>query len=72
MRYPAIVYQLDMAITRFASNLPYSYLKRYQVTVIDQDPDSAIPDKIAGLPLSQFQRRFQADNLNHDVFVVYF
>jgi hypothetical protein len=72
MRYPAIVYQRDSAITRHADDLPYSSIKRYQVTVIDQDPDSAIPDKIAALPLSSFQRHFTADNLNHDVFVVYF
>lgn len=72
MQYPCIVYLRDDAITRFAGNKPYSYTKRYQVTVIDSNPDSPIPDKVAGLPLCAYDRWFAADNLNHDVFNLYF
>jgi hypothetical protein len=72
MQYPCIVYKRDTARTRFAGNLPYRYTKRYQVTLIDQDPDSVIPDKIAALPMCTFDRSFAADNLNHDVFSLYF
>jgi hypothetical protein len=72
MRYPCIVYKRDYAYTEFAGNLPYKYCKRYQVTVIDRDPDSPFPDKIAALPMCTFNRFFTADNLNHDVFNVFF
>jgi hypothetical protein len=72
MAYPCIVYQRDNAITDFADNIPYRYKKRYQVTVIDKNPDSDIPDKVAGLPMCTFYRFFVADNLNHDVYVLYF
>lgn len=72
MKYPCIVYNRDNADTKFAGNLPYRYIKRYQVTVIDQDPDSEIPDKVAALPMCLFDRFFTADNLNHDVFNIYF
>lgn len=72
MKYPAIVYQRDNAVSEFANNEPYRYTKRYQVTVIDRDPDSPIPDKVAALPTSSFRRNFAADNLNHDVFTLYF
>lgn len=72
MKYPCIVYQRDHSHTQFAGNLPYLYEKRYQVTVIDRDPDSEIPDKIAALPKTLFSRFFAVDNLNHDVFDVYF
>jgi hypothetical protein len=72
MEYPAIVYQIDAAITRFAGNLPYNYTKRYQVTVIDRSPDSAIPDKVAALPMCTFNRFYAAENLNHNVFDIYF
>jgi hypothetical protein len=72
MQYPCIVYKRDSADSEFAGNLPYRYTKRYQVTVIDQDPDSDIPDQIAKLPLCRFDRHFTADNLNHDVFNMYF
>lgn len=72
MRYPAIVYQRDSADTKFADNGPYSYTKRYQVTVISRDPESPIPDRMAALPMTTHERWFAADNLNHDVFTLYF
>jgi hypothetical protein len=72
MEYPCIVYQRDLATTQFADNSPYRTTKRYQVTYIDEDPDSLVPDKLAKLPLSTFARFFVADNLNHDVYNVYF
>lgn len=72
MAYPCIVYARDYVTTSHADNKPYRRAKRYQVTVIDRNPDSEIPDKIGNLPKSQFERHFTADNLNHDVFSVYF
>ncbi|HEY5139583.1 MAG TPA: hypothetical protein VIJ25_09760 [Methylococcales bacterium] len=72
MTYPCIVYARSNADTKFADNNPYHYEKRYMITVIDKDPDSAIPDKVAGLPACVFDRHYVADNLNHDVFVMYF
>ena len=72
LQYPCIVYHRDFADTKFADDEPYNHTKRYQITVIDQDPDSEIPDKVAELPMSLFNRFFTADDLNHDVFNVYF
>jgi hypothetical protein len=70
--YPCIVYQRDQADTRFAGNVPYRYIQRYQVTIIDKDADNVILEKVASLPLTKFQRFFTAENLNHDVFSLYF
>lgn len=72
MQYPCIVYQRDRGSTEFAGNNPYRYQQRYQVTVIDRNPDSVIPGKVAGLPSALFNRFFTADNLNHDVFILYY
>lgn len=72
MVYPCIVYKRDYQLTQFADDRPYSLKKRYQVTVIDENPDSVIPDKVAELPLCIFDRFFTADNLNHDVFKLFF
>lgn len=72
MQYPCIVYQRDYARTEFAGNQPYRRTKRYAVTVIDRNPDSDIPDKVAALPMCTFNRFFTADDLNHDVFELYF
>lgn len=72
MKYPSIVYKLDDIETAFADNAPYRNTKRYQVTVIDPDPDSLVPDKVAQLPLCGFERFFTADNLNHFVYNIFF
>jgi hypothetical protein len=72
MVYPAIVYNRDLTDTGFANNVPYRRDKRYQLTVMDKNPDSEIPDKIGQLPQCIHQRWFAADGLNHDVFVIYF
>lgn len=72
MKYPCIVYKRDFALTYFAGDKPYKYGKRYQVIHIDRNPDSPIPDKIAELPMCIFDRFYTADNLNHDVFKLFF
>lgn len=72
MKYPCIVYERNYAQSVFASNLPYRHTKRYTVTVIDSDPDSKIPDKIAALPMCTFTRHFATQGLNHDSYNLYF
>lgn len=72
MVYPAIVYKRDFAETLFADDRPYRREKRYAVTVIDRDPDSPIPDKVADLPMCTFNRFYTAEDLNHDVFTLFF
>lgn len=72
LQYPCIIYKRDYAKTEFADNQPYEHTKRYQITVIDRNPDSTIPDKVAALPMCLFNRYFAADDLNHDVFNIFF
>ena len=72
IRYPCIIYKRDFAETKFADDNPYNHTKRYAITIIDPDPDSEIPDKVAAMPMSLFNRFYTADNLNHDVYNVYF
>ncbi len=72
INYPCIIYKRDDARTDFADNKPYKYRKLYLVTVIDANPDSLIPDKVAKLPLCVFDRFYTANNLNHDVYKLFF
>lgn len=72
LKYPCIIYARDAADTKFSDNSPYSFTKRYQVTIIDQDPDSQIPNNIAKLPMTNFSRFFVVDDLNHDIYNLYF
>jgi hypothetical protein len=72
MNYPCIVYQRDSEVVRHAANQKYNHIQRYKVTIIDKDPDSKIRDKVRDLPLCSFSSFFVAENLNHDVFAIYF
>ncbi|WNN94593.1 tail terminator [Arthrobacter phage Lewando] len=72
MAYPCIVYALDYMDIKHANNRPYALSKRYLVTVIDKNPLSEIPDKVAMLPSCSFSRAFTSANLNHQAFTLYF
>lgn len=72
MQYPCIVYSRDSQNTDFADNHPYGLKTRYKVTVIDPNPDSAIPGKVALLQTCTFDRFYTANKLNHDVYQLFF
>lgn len=72
MNYPCIIYSRDDAEFRHANNELYDQYKRYEIMVIDRDPDSDIPDKVASLPMCSFNRHYKADGLNHDVYQLFF
>lgn len=72
MKYPAIVYSRYDIVNEYANDLPYIRNNAYQLTIIDPDPDSEIVDKVAMLPACSFDRHYNADNLNHDVFTIYY
>lgn len=72
MKFPCIVYHRESIDSTWADNSPYSLDNRYSITVIDRDPDSEVPDKIAALPKCAYDRFFIADNLNHNVFRLFF
>lgn len=72
LHYPCIVYERsDLRIDR-ANNHLYRKKNCYTVTVIDRNPDSEILDRMAELEYCGFDRHFVSDNLNHDVFRLYF
>ena len=72
MNYPAIVYSRNDISNKYGDAIPYMQSVSYQVTVIDKDPDSTIVSDIAKLPYCRFNRHFTSDNLNHDVFTLYY
>lgn len=72
MKYPAIVYSRTDIDSQFANNFPYSQTNAYLVTLIDKNPDSEYVKKISMLPMCSYDRNYKADNLNHDVFILYY
>lgn len=72
IKYPCIIYKRDAMSTRYADDMLYKNVIGYQVTVIDKASDSEIIDKIKMLPMCRWNRHFVSDNLNHDVFTLYY
>ncbi len=73
MHYPAIVYKISADEVRYADDRLYYRFKCYDVTYIDYDPDSPIPDRIREeIPYCSYNGHFVSDNLNHHIFKIYF
>lgn len=72
MEFPCIIYKREAIKTLFSGNNPYRLTKRYEVTVVDRNPDSETPDRVAALPMCLLTRTFASENLNHYVFTLYF
>ena len=72
MVYPAIRYKRSSAFAIHADNLPYLHAMAYELTVIDRNPDSEATKRLLNYPQCRLNRSYVADNLNHDVFILYF
>ena len=72
MNYPAIKYSRNSIDNKHANNKVYKQDYSYTITVIDYDPDSEIVRKVSTIPGIRHNRSYQADNLNHDTFTLYF
>lgn len=72
MQYPAIVYSRSNIENTHADNTVYLQGWCYEIVVIDPNPDSEYVEKISKLPFCSFDRHYPSDNLNHDVFTLYF
>lgn len=72
IEYPAIKYSKINIKTNHANNSKYITKQSYQIIVIDSKPDNPVLDKLLKLPYCTYDRYYKADNLNHDVFTLYF
>lgn len=72
MEYPAIRYSKSDIDTKFANNKPYLYKNKYELIVIDRQPDNPVINKLIMLPMCTYDRHYTADNLHHDVLTLYY
>jgi hypothetical protein len=73
MNYPGIRYSKTSPNLKRANDEIYHQINRYEVTVIDYDPDSEIPDRILRhFQMCSIDRTYVADNLNHTVLTLYY
>jgi hypothetical protein len=72
LKYPAIIYHLSDIYNTPADNEKYLQHKRYSVTVIDENPDSEVSERVSKLELCSFDRFFAMDNLNHFEYTLFY
>lgn len=73
MNYPCIRYKRDRGRHMNADNKTYIYRQAYQIMYIDQNPDNTVVDAlIEHFSEISYNRHYVADNLNHDVFILYY
>ena len=72
MVYPCVVYSRDRKDEKFADDRLYNHTMCYRLMIIDRDPDSSIPDRVAELPFCSFVTHYKVDQLNHDIYNLYF
>lgn len=68
---PAIQYSIDDLYVDHADNLNYHKKDRYQLFLIDRQPNPTMFDKIANLKMCSFERSYNQNNLRFDVFTIY-
>lgn len=72
MNYDAIRYSRKDIENVFANNSVYNQHNCYELIAIYKDPDSELPIRLSRLPMCSFDRHYVVDNLNHDVFTLYY
>jgi len=70
--YPAIKYSINKIEGKHADDAVYCQDKSYLITVMSQDADCDIVDKISILPKCVFDRQYVVDNIYHTVFIMYY
>ena len=71
IKYPAIVYSRRRIDNTNANNGVYKQDDSYELTVVDDDPDSGIVRDISKLPMCRHDKHYKKDGLNHDTFTLY-
>lgn len=72
LTYPCILYKLDDIVTFNANNRQYFQTRKYAITVIDKNPDSALADLLSKWSTIQFVQSYISNGLNHFVFLLTF
>lgn len=72
LSYPCIIYELSRIDTVYADDAKYKTDRGYTVTLIHNNPDNDLVDKILEMDFCSFDRTFVANNLYHYVFTLFY
>ena len=74
MQYPCIRYEEENPAIEYADNLHYLRTRCWMITIIDEDPDSEIPDKLQEhfKHYCSRDREYSSEGLRHFVYLLYY
>lgn len=75
LSYPCIIYEDARNEVTYASNKAYNITPQYTLTYVAKDPDEAhnsIKTVIRAFEMCSHNRSYVADNLNHEVFSLFY
>lgn len=73
LKYPCFVYSLSSDYDRFADDRSYMFYEGYDVTAISKDPDQTFKEELKEkFRHCTWNRSFISDNLNHNVYKIYY
>jgi len=72
LKYPCIVYSLSDIKDKHADNVHYKRNYLYKVTLMHDDPDNCIVDKLMNMQYADFDNSFSTQGINHYVFSIHY
>lgn len=72
MTYPCIRYKRSKIQNDYADNKVYIQHYRYEITVMDKNPDSKIADAVSKIPRCQYINEYVVENIHHTIFQIFY
>ena len=72
LNFPCIIYERYNISNVHADDDVYLQPRQYRVTVVDINPDSDIVTRMSQYKTARFIRHHVVNNLNHDIFNIYY
>lgn len=75
LTYPCILYETSRSDVTYSGDRSYVITNQYSLTFISKDPDEAqrsIETIVRAFPMCSHDRSYIADNLNHEVFSLFY
>lgn len=72
INYPAIIYSRSDIDNKYADDSIYDKTIKYQVTIVDHNPDSEIVNRMTSFKFAVYDRHYIVNGLNHDQFTVHY
>jgi len=74
IKYPCIIYERSSIDVNHADDISYARMVQYEIMFITKEPDTNdfIMKMLDAFKYCSYSRHFVSDNLNHEIFILYY